>query len=116
MFMLSFLQIPVGVSKRLDSYRSCFFWESDNKNKKYHLSKWDIIFRPKDQGGLCIEVLASKNRCLLGKWLFKLLTEDGVWQELLLNKYIKYKTLSQVEVKPTDFPFWKVLMRMKGDW
>jgi hypothetical protein len=37
----------------------------------------------KDQGGLGIQDLEVKNIALLGKWLFRLLTEDGVWQTLL---------------------------------
>ena len=72
--------------------------------------------RPKDQGGLGIEVLDIKNRSLLSKWLYKLLHEDGVWHELLSNKYLKDKLLSQVEAKPTDSPFWKGLMKVKDDF
>jgi hypothetical protein len=34
MFMLSFMEIPVGVRKRLDYYRSNFFWQSDEKKEK----------------------------------------------------------------------------------
>jgi hypothetical protein len=34
-----------------------------------------------------------------------------MWQELLHNKYIRDKTLSRVEVKPTNSPFWKGIMR-----
>jgi hypothetical protein len=52
-FMLSFLEIPKGVRKHLDFYRSSFFWQSDENSKKYRLSKWNILCRPKDQGGLC---------------------------------------------------------------
>jgi mannosylglycoprotein endo-beta-mannosidase len=33
MFMLSFLEIPKGVRKRLDYYRSCFFWQSDGHKR-----------------------------------------------------------------------------------
>jgi hypothetical protein len=33
---------------------------------------------------------------LLGKWLFKLLTEEGTWQTILKRKYIGPKALSQV--------------------
>jgi hypothetical protein len=33
-----------------------------------------------------------------------------MWKELLQNKYLKDKTLSQVQVKPTDSPFWKGIM------
>jgi hypothetical protein len=116
MFMLSFLEIPKGVLKRLDFYRSRFFWQSDQSKRKYRLTKWNIICRPKDQGGLGIEVLEIKNRCLLSKWLFKLLNEDGVWQELLRKKYLYNKTLSQVTARTTDSPFWKGLMRVKDDF
>jgi hypothetical protein len=82
MFLLSFFEIPIGVRKGLDFFRSRFFWQSDGHKKKYRLTKWNIICRPKDQGGLGIEVLETKNRCLLCKWLFKLMNEEGVWQEL----------------------------------
>jgi hypothetical protein len=116
MFMLSFFEIPVGVRKRLDFYRSRFFWQSDGHKRKYRLSRWNIICRPKDQGGLGIEVLELKNRCLLSKWLFKLINEDGVWQELLRNKYLNSKTLSQVTAKPFDSPFWKGLMKVKEEF
>jgi hypothetical protein len=44
--------------------------------------------------------LEVKYSTLLGKWLFKLLTEDGVWQTLLRRKYIGSKAISQV--------FWKL--------
>jgi hypothetical protein len=48
MFMLSFLEIPKGVRKRLDFYRSWFFWQNDQLKRKYRLTKWHIICRPKD--------------------------------------------------------------------
>ena len=117
MFMLSFFEIPIGVQKRLDFFRSRFFWQSDGHKRKYRLTKWDILCRPKDQGGLGIEVLKLKNRCLLSKWLFKLLTEEGgVWQELINNKYLITKSLSQVQSKPTDSPFWKGILKGKDDF
>ena len=43
MFMLSFLQIPFGVRKRLDFYRSRFFWQSDENKCKYRLTKGNMI-------------------------------------------------------------------------
>jgi hypothetical protein len=116
MFMLSFFEIPKGVRKRLDFFRSRFFWDSDGLKKKYRLTKWNIICRPKDQGGLGIEVLEIKNKCLLTKWLYKILHGDGVWHELIMNKYLHSKTLSQVQTKDSDSPFWKGLMKMKYDF
>jgi hypothetical protein len=44
------------------------------------------------------------------------MNEQGVWQELLQNKYLKSKTLSQVSAKLMDSPFWKGLMNVKDDF
>ncbi|WVZ82121.1 hypothetical protein U9M48_029422 [Paspalum notatum var. saurae] len=37
MFMLSFFAIPKGVLKKLEYFRSRFFWQNDQHKKKYHL-------------------------------------------------------------------------------
>jgi hypothetical protein len=75
--------------------------------RKISFIKWDNIGTPMDRDGLGIEVLELKYRYLLNKWLFKFLIEEGVRQELLHNKYIRDKTLAQLQVKPIDSPFWK---------
>jgi hypothetical protein len=71
------------------------------------------VCRPKDQGGLGVHDLEDKNLALLGKWLFKLLTEDSVLQTLLKQKYVDSKELSQVIWKPGDSHFWAGLMASK---
>lgn len=62
MFILSFFEVPKGVLKRLDFFRSRFYWQSDNHKKKYRLVKWNILCRPKDQGGMRIQNLKIKNK------------------------------------------------------
>jgi hypothetical protein len=114
LYMLSFFILPKGILHKLDYYRSRFFWQGDNEKKKYRLVKWSIVCSPKDQGGLGVHDLEVKNSALLGKWLFKLLTEDGIWQTILRRKYIGSKTLSQVVWKPGDSHFWAGLMATKN--
>jgi hypothetical protein len=72
MYMLSFFEL------KLDYYRSRFYWQCDEHKKKYRLTKWSILCRPKDCGGLGILNLEFQNRCLLSKWFFKLINEEGV--------------------------------------
>jgi hypothetical protein len=83
---------------------------------KYRLDKWDILSQPRDQGGLGIHNLKIKNVDLLSKWLYKLLTTHGTWQQLLRNKYIASKPLVQAEWKSGDSHFWFSLMRVKQDF
>jgi len=116
MFMLSFFEVPRGVLKRLDYYRSRFFWQSDGHEKKYRLTKWDVLCTPKDHGGSGILDLDLRNRCLLSKWVFKLINEDDIWQRLLRNKYLRHKTITQVEHMPGDSHFWSGLMQAKNDF
>jgi hypothetical protein len=47
-FMLSFFEVPRTVLKKLDYYRSRFFWEGEGHKKKYRLTKWSIICTPKE--------------------------------------------------------------------
>lgn len=114
MFMLSFFEVPRGVLRKMDFYRSRFYWQNDQHRKKYRLAKWDLLCQPKDQGGLGIINLDIQNKCLLSKWLFRLLNEEGMWQQLIRNKYLKNKTLNQVEKRPGDSHFWGGLMGIKN--
>jgi hypothetical protein len=111
--MLSFFLLPKGVLNRLDFFRSRFFWQGDSEKKKYRLAKWSVVCSPKDQGGLGIQDIEVKNIALLGKWLFRLLIEDGIWQTVLYRKYVVSKALSQVLWKPGDSHFWAGLMATK---
>ena len=106
LYMISFFQLPKGILKRLNYFRSRFFWQGDCEKKKYRLTKYSVVCFPQDQGGLGIHDLEVKNRALLGKWLFKLLSEDGVWQTLLRRKYVGDQAVSQVFWKPGDSHFW----------
>ncbi|WVZ62771.1 LOW QUALITY PROTEIN: hypothetical protein U9M48_012475, partial [Paspalum notatum var. saurae] len=102
MYMMSFFAIPKGVLKKLDYFR------------KYRLTKWDILCQPKDQGGLGIHNLDIKNTTLLSKWLFRLLTTEGTWQQMLRNKYLESKPLSQsslMKVKQDFLQFVNFIIR-----
>ena len=76
----------------------------------------EVVCTPKDQRGLGVLNLDVHNKCLLSKWLFKLLNGDGVWQQLLKSKYLRDKTLTQVQYKPGDSQFWASLTKVKREF
>jgi hypothetical protein len=78
MSMLSFFEVLKGVLKKIDYYRSRFYWQSDQHKKKYRLVRWNIICQHKEQGGLGILNIDVQNICMLSKWLFKLINEEGI--------------------------------------
>ena len=52
MFMMSFFEVPKGVLKNLDHFRSRFFWQGSSNKHKFRLAKWNILCRPKIKGDL----------------------------------------------------------------
>jgi len=115
MFMMFCFEIPKGVLKNLDHFRSRFFWQGSTDRHKYRLARWDIICHPKDQRGLGILDLQLQNKCLLAKWLVNLLNTEGIWQSLLTNKYLSSKSLTQVAAKSNDSHSWRGLMHIKDE-
>ncbi len=80
------------------------------------MTRWDIICQPKDQGGLGVHNLEIQNQCLLSKWMFKLINEQCVWQDLLKRKYLGTKSITQVEWKQGDSHFLSGLMKVKSSF
>jgi hypothetical protein len=113
LYMISFFQLPKRVLHRLYYFRSKFFSQGDNEKRKYRLTKLSVVCRLKYQGGLGVHDLEVKIRALLGKWLARLLTEDGVWQQVLRKKYVGLKVISHVLWKPGYSHFWAGNMATK---
>ena len=63
-----------------------------------------------------IQNLELKNIALLSKWLYRLLTTYGTWQQIIRNKYLGTKPLVQVQWKSGDSHFWASLMKVKRDF
>src|SRR5438128_8766106 len=116
MYMMSFFEVLKGVLKKLDYFRSRFYWQGDESRRKYRLAKWNILCQPKDQGGHGIHALKYKNIELISKWLFKLETSEGMRPQLLRNKYLGSKPLVQAVWKTGDSHFWSCLMKVKQDF
>lgn len=72
--------------------------------KNYHLVKWEVICKSKKQGGLGIKDLKRMNLSLLCKWWWKLEREEGLWQQIISYKYMRDKTIYDVNHKLNDSP------------
>lgn len=92
---MSFLSVPKGILKKLDYYIfRLFFGQSDEGKKKYRLARWKILCMPECLGGLGIFNLEIQNKCLMSKWVFKLLNRNGLRQTMLKKNYLKNKAVT----------------------
>ena len=47
-----------------------FLWSGHGGNKEDNLVRWEICCKPKNEGGLGLGNLVSKNIALVAKWLW----------------------------------------------
>jgi len=73
----------------MDSIRAKFLWQGAGEKFRYHMAKWEMVSRPKDQGGLGIINTKIMNESLLVKWIWKIhLQPDDLWYKILKAKYL----------------------------
>jgi hypothetical protein len=51
---MGFYLLKDGVHSEMDSIRTKFLWQGAEEKFRYHMAKWEMVSRPKDQGGLGI--------------------------------------------------------------
>ena len=56
--------------------------------------------------------LRKMNISLLCKWWWKFEKEDGLWQMIVRQKYMKKKCVSQLCVRSSNSPVWNDLLKV----
>ncbi|GJV22614.1 RNA-directed DNA polymerase, eukaryota [Tanacetum coccineum] len=83
-YYFSLFKVPVGVLRRLESYRSSFFRGVDSGVRKTTWFSWDKVVASKDVGGLGVSSLFAMNHALLFKWIWKFMTQpDSLWVSVI---------------------------------
>jgi hypothetical protein len=86
---MGFYLLNDGVHKIMDTIRAKFLWQGVEEKFKYHMAKFEMVCRPKDQGGLGIINTKIMNESLLVKWIWRIYQQpDELWYRILKAKYL----------------------------
>ena len=99
-----FFKVPRGVLKNIEYFIASFFWQNDEHKKKYRSAKMGYFVSTKR---------ARWFKNLESRFTNFAYNKKGIWQELITNKYLKNKTLSQIEKKNGYSHFWNGLLGVK---
>jgi hypothetical protein len=119
-FYLSYLRMPKKVWKELVKIQRGFLWAGLSKTNKTCWVKWDVICRPKKEGGLGVRDLRLVNISLLAKWKWKLLSRDvELWKEVVVARYgmdvVGKRRLGELDVTRTGSAWWRDLCLIDKD-
>ena len=94
--------IPASICASLEKIRRDFLWghveDKDGVQRKMHLTNWNKVCSPKNQGGLGLVPVRTKNFALLGKWSYRWEKErHRCWNVWIRDKYActKFDSLSE---------------------
>jgi len=83
-YYLSLFKMPKKVADMINKIQRRFLWSGSNGNRISALVKWEVVQRPKAQGGLGVGDILLKNAALLFKWWWRFACEEGVmWRNII---------------------------------
>jgi hypothetical protein len=119
-FFLSYLKMPKKVWKELIKIQRVFLWAGLSRTTKTCWVRWEVICRPKKEGGLGVRDLRLVNISLLAKWKWKLLSQEvELWKEVVVARYgmdvVGKRRLDEFDVTRIGSTWWRNLCLLGKD-
>jgi hypothetical protein len=105
--------IPKSCIDEIHRIQRRFIWGDTNQSRKYHAVGWDVVTRPKANGGLGLRKLDVMNKACILKLGRKI--QSGAldfWCAVLKGKYNRGMDEGVVLARANDSHLWKSIVRL----
>ena len=86
-----------------------------NKTKEIPMVAWDVLCKPKFEGGPCIRKNEDVNKDLITKLGWRVLSDnDNVWTIIMRDKYVKNNNFCRIPRRGGDSMFRKRLLTIEN--
>jgi hypothetical protein len=92
-YWLSLAKIPKSILNNIRKRMFNFLWTGKKIKEGVHLINWRKIAKPKKVGGWGIKNIFFFGKALAAKSLWRCLNVPGLWNEVILKKYIRKKSV-----------------------
>nr|XP_027093548.1 uncharacterized protein LOC113713943 [Coffea arabica] len=113
-YTMSCFKLPKKLCKEINSTMANYWWGEENGKNKIHWKAWNKISRDKKAGGLGFKDLEAFNLALLGKQIWRLLTQPNLLvSRVLKSRYHPKQSIFKCKVAGNASWIWKGLMRAR---
>ncbi|CAA7040542.1 unnamed protein product [Microthlaspi erraticum] len=93
MHVISCFRLPKGVTNKLSSAVSNFWWSNNGQTRGMHWLAWKKLCKHKNDGGLGFRVLEDFNTALLAKQLWRLMENpESLFSRVFKGRYYRNAT------------------------
>jgi len=90
-----------------------FLWDWGSENRKIAWVAWDKVCQSKDKGGLGVIDIGKFNLALLGKWIWRLKSDErSLWKVILESKYGGWRGLRSQGQVCKESLWWRDLRKV----
>jgi len=92
-YWMSMEALPRSVINKIRKVMFHFLRNGHSETQQYHLCRWEVLSRPKKNGGWGFWNLFHFNTDLNANTLWRVLTQESIWNQVLMDKYLQNSTL-----------------------
>jgi hypothetical protein len=93
-YWMALAAIPTSVLEKLRKLSYKFLWSGSKDHHKLHLCNWELLAKPKLKGGWGIRHIFKFNQALAANSLWRALTSNGIWSDIIKDKYLPYTSIA----------------------
>ncbi|GJS68035.1 RNA-directed DNA polymerase, eukaryota, reverse transcriptase zinc-binding domain protein [Tanacetum coccineum] len=107
--------LSYAVVSDLDKLFKRFLWNSVDSTKGKARVAWNLVCRPKDQGGLGIKPLQKWNEVILSAQIWKIIeNKESIWVKWVNTVKLKGKGFWEVDPDVSDSWGWKSMLELRN--
>ncbi|XP_074300571.1 uncharacterized protein LOC141631848 [Silene latifolia] len=108
--------LPKGIIQIVEATSRNFLWDGGTEYRRAPLVVWDMVCRPKKEGGLGLQDVEMWNKALVGRlvdWIYE--GRDTVWVNWVECNHLKGRAWSDYEPSTNSSWVWRRIFRVKNE-
>ena len=109
-FAMSYFKLPVGLCKDIEMQIRKFWWGECGNQRKIHWRSWEVLCKPKEEGGMGFKDLVRFNEAMLAKQIWRLQTDrNSLLFKVFSTKYFPTGSVLEAKSKKGSFAWQSIL-------